>query len=439
MIWGGLLLVPGAEAQMNFFKIGLEKKISSQDMDCNYQNEDHWKFTYNFEYPKLILTNNDNPIVAFVDEKSKNIFLTEISNQEVNNLYTQSSHDVESWRRWPIIFEKENKIYFALLLEDSRKWTSEVKVFLFDRENKKLNLEEDKVFKIGTRCHLWGIYPYKSNFMLIGNCSYICLRHIPLFLLGSPPYFQHNASFILDSNENSEKELARQSIEGQGCYSVYNQVYDISMSGMIQSAWVRNTTSVGIKHDEIIYLSTNKDGTQWSPPIELYSVKDVELINGYISVHINNLSIASYGSSSFLLWQDREKGIFFSELNNGKRIEFTQITDRKEVDFIQTLAVASTIKVTADNVGNAYVLWIQNSGRDYKLYFKARIDGQWTPEVIINQGPGHLTLPDMKADKEKNIHITYIKSVNPEKAYKTIGEIKYGCFYMKLERKDEIK
>lgn len=182
----------------------------------------------------------------------------------------------------------------------------------------------------------------------------------------------------------------------------------------------------------MIYFSTNKNGTNWSAPIELYSVTNVELINGYISNHINNLSLASYGSSSFLLWQDREKGLFFSEMNNGNRIELTQLSDRKEVNFIQTLAIASTVKIAADNDGNAYVLWVQNSGQDYKLYFKARIDRQWTPDIIINQGSGHLTLPDMKVDKEGNIHITYIKSVNPEKAYKTIGEIKYGCFYIKL-------
>jgi hypothetical protein len=157
----------------------------------------------------------------------------------------------------------------------------------------------------------------------------------------------------------------------------------------------------------------------------LYSVKNTEVINH----RIINLSLASYGNSSFLLWQDREKGIFFLELNNGNKIELTQISDGKEIDFIQPLAVASTAKVAADNYGNAYVLWIQNSGCDYKLYFKARIGGRWTKEQAINQGSGYLKLPDMKVDHEGIVHITYIRSLDP---HKPLG--KYGCFYLKLKR-----
>ncbi|GAB6268632.1 MAG: hypothetical protein STSR0002_13740 [Smithella sp.] len=415
---------------MNLFNIGPEKQISAPDMDCNYRIEDHWKSMYNFEYPKIVMTNNGKPLIAFVDEVSENIILTEISNKDVKIIYRQPSHDLKSIERWPIIFEKDNKIYFALFLEEGSKSNRRVKVYLFDRENKKLSLEEDAVYNIGTRCEIWGIYPYNTNFMLMGKCSYICLRHIPLFLLGGPPIFYHNASFILDTKKVSDKELARQNIEEQGCYNVFNQVYDVSPSGPIRAAWVRNTTSVGLKHDETIYLSTNKDGVQWTPPIELYSVKNTEIINQ----QINNLSLASYGNSSFLLWQDREKGVFFSEINNGKRTEQTQISHWKEIDSIQPLAVASTIKVTADDDGNAYVLWIKNTGSGYKLYFKARIKGQWTPKLIINEGHYSVKLPDMKVDKEGRVHITYIKSIYPNKP-----SGKYGCFYMMLERQDKGK
>ncbi|KFZ44878.1 hypothetical protein DS62_10360 [Smithella sp. SC_K08D17] len=429
-VWMFFLSVSATEARMNLFNIGHEKQISAPDMDCNYRIEDHWKSTYNFEYPKIVTINNGSPLIAFVDEKSENIFLTEISSQDIKILYNQPSHDLNSWRRWPIIFANENKIYFALFSDDVSVLSRRVKMYLFDRGNKKLNLEEDKIFKIEGRCNLWGIYPYHTDFMLIGRCNYIALRYIPTLLLGGLPEFHHNASFILNSNKDSGEKLTRQSIEEQGCYKVFNQVYDVSTTGSIQAAWVRNTTTLGLKHDETIYLSTNKDGVQWSPPIELYSVKNTEIINQ----QINNLSLASYGNSSFLLWQDREKGIFFSELKNGNKIELTPISDMKEIDSIQPMAVASTIKVTADNDGNAYVLWIKNTGSGYKLYFKARINGQWTPELIINEGPYSVKLPDMKVDKEGRVHITYIKSINPNKP-----SGKYGSFYMMLERQDKGK
>jgi hypothetical protein len=361
--------------------------------------------------------------------------LTEITDQDVITLFKQPSHDLNSWMRWPVIFEKGSKIYFVLLSEDLQKSINRgIKVYFFDRENKKLNLEEDKMINLGTRCSLWGIYPINSNFMLIGRCNYFCLRYTPLFLLlATPPTFYHNTSFLLESNKDSDKELIKQPIEEPGCYNVKNQVYDVSPSGAIQAAWVRNTTGVVLKHDETIYLSTNSGGAHWSNPIELYSVKNTEVINN----QINNLSLASYGNSSYVLWQDREKGIFFSELNNGKKSELTQLSDMKEVSFTQPLELATRIKVAADNNGNAYALWIENSSNDYtsydyKVYFRARINGQWMPEIIINKGAGLVTLPDMKVDKEGNVHITCIKSIS-----KNVSHSQYGCFYMKLERQDK--
>jgi hypothetical protein len=67
LIWVFLSSVSGSEAQMNIFNIGQEKKISAPDMDCNYEYEDYWQAGYNFEYPKLIMANNGQPIIAFVD------------------------------------------------------------------------------------------------------------------------------------------------------------------------------------------------------------------------------------------------------------------------------------------------------------------------------------------------------------------------------------
>ncbi|MCE5210362.1 MAG: hypothetical protein LLG40_02275 [Deltaproteobacteria bacterium] len=422
---------------MNFFKVLPEKQISSSDMNLSYLGGGKSVFTYDYEYPKLIINKDDNPLIAFVDEKSAKLYLADFSGQNVRFLYSQPSHDEKSEWRWPIIFEKDNKLYFAIFSEDVP-WlrTQRIKVYLFDQDSKKLNLEEDKVFNLSQGCELWGVYPYNSKIMFIGRCDYFALRDIPSRMFSAVPTFYHNASFLFDSKD-SKKWLTRQSIEEPGRYNVYNQVYDVSTSGAIQAAWVRNTTTVGTKHDEIIYLSTNKNGTSWSSPIELYSVKNVGLINGHISDHINNLSLASYGNTSFVLWKDREKGIFFSELNNGKNIEHTQISHDLDVIVSSNFPKASTIKIAADSSGNVYTLWLENGRNDYKLHFRARIGKQWTPEDIINEGRGSAYLPDMKVDQEGNIHIIYIKLVNPHEVRKTLGDNKYGCFYMKLERQDK--
>lgn len=431
-----LLSVSHAEEQKNIFKLGVEKQISSPNMDCNLLGVggDSNKSIYNFEYPKLIMPNKGKPIIAFVDMQSANLYLAEIADQNVNILYNQPSLDVNNQLRWPVIFEKGDKVYFAQLSSEGyKKPTSWVKVYLFDKENKKLDLVADKTFKLGNRCELWSIYPYNSNYMLIGKCEYIALRYIPTILLGGVPEFWHNASFLLDSK--GDKELTMQSIEEKGCYNVNNQVYDVSKSGAIHAAWIRDTSTFGGAHDEIVYLRTNKIGANWSPPIDLYSVKNVKPIKSYINDHINNLSLASYDNSSYVLWQDRAKGIFFSEINNGEKIELTQIGSTKDINHI--IPLASTIKVTADNDGNAYALWAENSwidfkSYDYKLQFRARINGQWMPQQTINQGSGVVKVPDMKVDKEGTVHITYIKSMSENVPYG-----KYGCFYMKLERQDK--
>ena len=135
------------------------------------------------------------------------------------------------------------------------------------------------------------------------------------------------------------------------------------------------------------------------------------------------------------MWQDRVKGIFFTEIRDDKIIETTKISDIKKIDiFEEPLRLASTLKITSDKYGNAYALWAQNTGRDYQLFFKARINGKWMDEIVINRGSGYIKLPDIKVDNMGTIHISYTKSINPNEPRRTIGVGKYGCFYLKLER-----
>lgn len=138
--------------------------------------------------------------------------------------------------------------------------------------------------------------------------------------------------------------------------------------------------------------------------------------------------MASSGDSAFVLWQDMKKGIFLSEIAPGNKVDTVTISEKKEGSLSQEpMAVASTIKVASDKSGNVYVLWAQSFSKEYKLYFKARIDGKWSSEMIVNQGSGRLKLPDMKVDEKGKVHITYIKSIDPEKP-----NGKYGCFYMSI-------
>jgi hypothetical protein len=419
-----LLLASGAECQLNIYSIGAERKISSQDMDCLYLSEDYGRHGFNFQYPKLIDMQGRDPLIAFLDVKSTKLIVAEVIDNENKIMSVIPGYGRFGWEKWPIIFLQDRKIYLAIYSgyypapEEKR-----IKLYLLDRETGQLILQDEKIFSRDTRCESWGIVPFRDQFMLIGSCNYICLRYLPSVLMGGDPTYYQNASFLLDGTPKP----VRQPIEEQGCHNVFKQSYGVSEVAGIQSAWIRETKGLSLKHDEIIYYSTNRDGTKWSHPTELYAVKDTEK-----SSHLNDLSLASAGNAAFVLWQNMTEGIFFSEIKNGGKSEPLRLSNfkRAELSAQDPLPAASTIKVASDVNNNAYALWARNSGKDYKLYLKARIGMQWTSEVIINQGPGYLKLPDMKVDEKGNIHITYIKSINPNEP-----RGKYGCFYMKLEPK----
>jgi hypothetical protein len=421
-----LISVSFAE-ENNLFRIYDETRISSIDMDCNYVNEDHGKYHYNFEYPKLIITDDSKPLITFVDEKSKKLIFAVIANQDVN---TFSSLPIAAgdgyWREWPIVFSKDNKIYIASIpgLRATSEENARIKVFLLDKDSKTLHLYTDKPLSINKRCSVSGIHQYSDKFTLVGKCNYVCWRYLPHMLMTTNfPVFYHNVSFLFD------KEVLMEGlpIEEEGCFTVRNDEYVVSKAGVIYGAWVRDTKAVAPLFDQMIYYSISKDGIKWGSPVEIYSLKDTKTY-----LELINMSLAGSNKSAFLLWQDFEKGIYFAELYDEKKSEITKISDSKKFNMIneEPLVRASTVKVASDTSGNAYVLWTQNNGRDYQLFFKARINGQWSSELIINKGTGFLKLPDMKVDKDGFIHITYIKSMDEH----DLKYGKYGCYYMKLEK-----
>jgi hypothetical protein len=160
--------------------------------------------------------------------------------------------------------------------------------------------------------------------------------------------------------------------------------------------------------------------------MELYSAKGKDALH-----YINNLSLAVYGNAAYLLWQDIEKGFYFAEIIDGANYEVTEITDIKRPsgnsNYIEVLPDASTAKIASDNNGNVYALWLVNSGRDYQMFLKARINGIWTDASVINSGVGIVKLPDMKVDNKGMIHIAYIKYIEQG------SKEDFACFYLNVE------
>lgn len=429
-----IISVSTAEGKDSIYKIHNEIRISSDDMNCNYVGVNYSKYFYHFEYPKLLIIDNPNPLVAFIDENSKQLIFADVTDQGAK-LYDNLSADDskrrkwpiedyskdEGWHEWPIIFTRENKIFLASIQSAGKH--KKLIVYLLNRDTNKLLLYIDKDFLGSPRCRISGLFPYKENLMLIGDCNYLCWRYVlEMFTTTNFPVFYHNVSFLTGENDN----LEIRPIEEKGCYSAGDDEYALLNSGIIFGAWVRRTKAVKPKFDEIIYYSINRNGTKWEKPVELYAVKDSERY-----YRIDKLSLTDSGESAFLLWQDSRKGIYFAELKDGKKPDIKEISNMKLTtpDKFEPLFTSSHIKIASDIYGNAYGLFTWNNGKEYQLFLKVRINGQWMKEVVVEKGEGILKRPDMKVDNNGIIHIVYIKSKDPKKSF---GE--FGCYYKKLTR-----
>ncbi|MBA3027563.1 MAG: hypothetical protein FP816_01945 [Desulfobacteraceae bacterium] len=416
-ILGFLLAAPHAKGLENHFKIEPARKISSEDMNCNYQVEDFGRYCYNFEYPKLIIMNDSEPLVAFIDEQSNQLIISKISDKASHVIYSASGFGKLFWDKWPIVYTKDKIIYLSVYSGNSSPdKIKRIKFYQIDAESGKVN-QDQLTFEADGRCSLWSIFPYKEQYLFIGNCNYICKKQLASVLLGGNPTYYQNALFFLDEKQ----KLIRNPIEEKGCHNVFKQEYEIDDSDGIHAVWVKEEEGFG-RGQNIIHYSSSLEGRVWSNPLEVYSVS-LEDSTDYNQLYI---SLAVSGDSAFVLWQDRKKGISLSEIDRFGKVETVKISDKKEAKF-NPMAVASTIKVASDKSGNVYVLWAQSFSKEYKLYFKARIDGKWSSEMIVNQGSGRLKLPDMKVDEKGKVHIAYIKSIDPEEP-----NGKYGCFYMSM-------
>jgi len=424
-LWCHLLPLPvfSAENPIVTFKVHAERNISSDNMNIDYELEDHGKNLYNFEYPKLVLVDRDGPLVAYIDENSKRILFVRILERGFQIVHSVPRFDERRWR-WPIIFEREGRIYLALIPTlTPNDDPDHINLLLLDKNSGQLILQKDWRLNLERDHTVTGFYPCGDKFLGTASYSQICLRYVPLLVFGELIVFYHNDSFILDA-ENVSKT---QPIDEKGCFSARKTEYVASELGLIHGAWFRDTTAAMAPHDEMLYYSYMKNGSRWESPVELYAIRAT------YTHWLNSLSLAANDDSAYLLWQDTERGIFFCEMKYGKNIEFAKISNiKRERISSEPLWSASTIKIAADARGNAYALWTLNTGDNYQLFFKARINGQWSREYVIGSGPGCVKLPDMKIDKRGKIHVVYLKSRYPEEA----RPVKFDCYYTAIERQE---
>ncbi|MFA5027310.1 MAG: hypothetical protein WC713_05495 [Candidatus Methylomirabilota bacterium] len=408
------------------FKDSAEMRVSSPPMHCDYSLEDPRRAFYNFEYPKLLLLNDGDPIVAFVDARSERLLLTQVSKGGARVRTSVTRFGKYMWDKWPVTFVEGNEIFLAIKVETppEKKGEYHVRVFLLDADNSQLSLQRESKFRIGGRpVDLSGLFPYKGGYLVVGRVTIPHFRPLGL-LTGHSPSFRKNISFILDDEEAIERTSIE---EEEGWFSARYPQYVVTESARVLSAWVRSTSGAGYsaKHEEGVYFSESRDGKTWSPPVELHSVKGVD------SYRMWNVSLVASRDSAFILWQDAEKGFFVAEIRDGGKRDMTQISDMKRVrtdpPYFDPFSGAPTAKIAADRQGNVYALWVWNSDRgpsEYQLFLSARVNDTWRPPVVISRGRGIATLPDMQVDKRGVIHIAYVGRRPQEQ---------YACYYLKVE------
>ena len=407
-----------ATKQNQKFIIGKEIKVSSPHMNCDYW---HMKDAYTFEYPKIFLLEDDRPFIAFIDDISHKLIITDVSVSNSASVISYPIFEKDSKEEWPILFVKDDVLHLARISDERSSDYNTMYVFSLNRELKKLYPHKEVVFERNKRCRLYSLYPMNGKFMLVGDYMYFCGRYwLYMFLGGDPTYRQH-ISFTLEQ----DKVSSMQKIEEDECVSAAYVDYAVSPSGRSYSAWIRWAHDrLGLKHDESVVYSMNQDGNGWSNPVELYSVKDTEEF-----WQLNNLSVTSSGDSLFIVWRDIRNGIYFTETKEGHKHHAIKIADESRVGkSSRSFYPDATMKVTSDGSSNVYVVWSYD-GNGKELLFKARIDGQWTENMTIVRSSRALKQPDIKVDKRGSIHITYIRE-----DYTGDAKRSYSCYYVKIEK-----
>ena len=107
----------------------------------------------------------------------------------------------------------------------------------------------------------------------------------------------------------------------------------------------------------------------------------------------------------------------FEEIKDGTQRGIIKLDEAKVTDEIaEYLLAASTAKLTVDEQGNVYALWVRNFRSQYQIFLKSRVNNKWVQKTSISSGTGIVKLPDMKVDKKGTIHIIYIKKTSEKKS-----------------------
>ena len=311
----GLLLAASgtvnSQGWVSIFEPYGEILLSSPDMDCNYYLEDERRLFFNFQYPQVIILDGEEPIIAYIDERSNRLIFSQISGDRAKTITSLPNFGEHLWQtKWPIIFTKEKTIYLAVITNaqfTAKDSSGIVRIYTLNRDKYRLNLQEEiHVARAEIRREL---VRKSASFFDVQPCDKGHNRFVLLGLLheyhftpggllsGHHPSFAKNFSLIWESGKADMYNM----IEEAGWYGVRHPAYAVSESGAVFAAWVRDTSYTGSprKHDETVFYSESKAGLGWTKPIEVYTTRDTEIIR-----HISDLSTTFYNDSGYILWRD---------------------------------------------------------------------------------------------------------------------------------------
>lgn len=350
-------------------------------------------------YPRLILSDNKPPLVSYVDYREHKAYFTELTDKGPNILATLPTFG----GFLDMLQSNSDKQYLAT--KENRDELKQIKLFLFDREKKEINLQREYSFKIsgkGKNEYIGtGLFPFRNKFLVFGE--YEERYFFPwVFVGGEPLLCWKPFAVILDDSETVESWP----IEESGRYATYDLQISLSKSGRVRAAWIRRKMHLDSTVDEIICFSESEDGMQWTKPLQVYTLKREK----HSRDEIRDISLVGYGKKVFVFWRITEKGEFLAEIEGNQVQNIKQISgkEREQVK-IDDAVERSPATMAVDHQGNLYVLSVVNSApKRYRMFLKARINGEWTKEAVISEDTANFVQSvDLKIDVNGAIHVVY--------------------------------
>ena len=397
-----------------YFHISDEILLSTEGMDCNYDYEDYKNFYIHFEYPKIILTENDAPLIAFVDMKSEKIIFAEVQDgtSEIINKIDPLAPEtpIPFKQKWPIVFKNDKNInlVFFSRAENEEDYYLHFYELVGNKGTPVLKLKKlfsPKTIKL-KGFNLKGIYTVdESTFLLAGDyCEYFF--HLGILWGGNLPTFYKNVTVTLTGEEFNRPQY----IEKKGRFGVDGRtLYTVTDKDTIHCAWIREYENR--KDNNMVCYSINSLTNGWIDPIILYKQKEIKR-----GKKVKNLSLAADRKKAFLLWEDQESSLYYyAEVDDG-RIITSSVIENSAATILSTtedtreISESPSSRLKVDNKGNVYALWVRNSNKyEHEMILKFKSSDKWSENIIVSSGNGLVRLPDMELDNKGNIHLTYLR------------------------------